>query len=133
MIFPCLHHVLYFSCLLILRGNIYSSSNHLFIPHIIFLCMMVLNSLINMISGNGKNTHHLVQIWLHFSYKNGCWTCYLMACYLMAFIGWFHQCVMDINLGNLLGDGERKGGLACCSLWGRKESEMTWRLNNNVI
>lgn len=98
-----------------------------------FLCMMVLNSLINMILGNGKNTHHLVQIWLHFSYKNGCWTCYLMACYLMAFIGWYHQCVMDINLGKLPGDGEGKGGLVCCSLWGRKESEMTWRLNNNVI
>ena len=30
-----------------------------------------------------------------------------------------------------LGDGEGQGGLACCSPWGRKESDATERLNNN--
>ena len=30
-----------------------------------------------------------------------------------------------------LGDSERQGSLACCSPWGRKESDVTERLNNN--
>ena len=29
------------------------------------------------------------------------------------------------------GDKEGQGRLACCSPWGRKESDMTERLNNN--
>ena len=29
------------------------------------------------------------------------------------------------------GDGEGQGSLACCSPWGRKESDMTERPNNN--
>ena len=29
-----------------------------------------------------------------------------------------------------LGEGERQGSLACCSPWGRKESDMTEQLNN---
>ena len=28
-----------------------------------------------------------------------------------------------------LGDGERQGSLACCSTWGRKESDTPERLN----
>ena len=28
-----------------------------------------------------------------------------------------------------LGVGDREGGLACCDSWGRKESDMTERLN----
>ena len=43
-----------------------------------------------------------------------CWMCYLMACHLMEFIGWYHQFMMAMNLG----DVEGQGGLACCSLWG---------------
>ena len=27
------------------------------------------------------------------------------------------------------GDGDEQGGLACCDSWGRKESDMTERLN----
>ena len=30
-----------------------------------------------------------------------------------------------------LGDGEGQRSLACCSPWGRKESDMTELLNNN--
>ena len=30
-----------------------------------------------------------------------------------------------------LGDGEGQGSLACCSLWGNKESDMIQQLNNN--
>ena len=30
-----------------------------------------------------------------------------------------------------LGDSEGQGRLACCSLWGHKESDMTYRLNSN--
>ena len=29
-------------------------------------------------------------------------------------------------------DGKGQGSLACCSLWGHKESDMTGRLNNNT-
>ena len=39
---------------------------------------------------------------------------------------------MDISL-NKLGDGEGQGSLACCSPWGRKESDMTEQLNNNHL
>ena len=28
------------------------------------------------------------------------------------------------------GDSEEQGSLACCGPWGRKESDMTWRLSN---
>ena len=37
---------------------------------------------------------------------------------------------MDVSLSELwesVGDGQ--GGLACCDLWGRKESDMTEQLN----
>ena len=30
-----------------------------------------------------------------------------------------------------LGDGEGQGSLACCSPWGRKESDLAERLNNS--
>ena len=36
---------------------------------------------------------------------------------------------MDMGLGELPGVGDGQGGLACCGSWGRKESEMTERLN----
>ena len=33
---------------------------------------------------------------------------------------------LDMNgLGQTLGDGERQGGLECCSPWGHKESDTT--------
>ena len=35
---------------------------------------------------------------------------------------------MDVKLGETA-DGEGQGGLACCSPWGRKESDTTERLN----
>ena len=37
---------------------------------------------------------------------------------------------MDMNLGKLQ-DVEGQGSLVCYSPWGREESDMTWRLNNN--
>ena len=36
---------------------------------------------------------------------------------------------MDMIWGKLPGVGEGQGGLACCSPWGRKESDMTEQLN----
>ena len=39
---------------------------------------------------------------------------------------------MDMSLGKLLelvGVGDGQGGLVCCDTWGRKESDMTQRLN----
>ena len=31
------------------------------------------------------------------------------------------------------GDGEGQGSLACCRPWGRKESDLTEQLNNNIL
>ena len=39
--------------------------------------------------------------------------------------GGHHRC-NEQELGQTLGDGEGKGGLAYCSLWGRKELELDW-------
>ena len=36
---------------------------------------------------------------------------------------------MDKSLSN----GEGQGSLACCSPWGRKDSDMTEQLNNKVL
>ena len=36
---------------------------------------------------------------------------------------------MDMDLGGLPGVGDGQGGLACCDSWGRKELDMTERLN----
>ena len=36
---------------------------------------------------------------------------------------------MDVGLGELRESGDGQGGLACCSPWGHKESDMTERLN----
>ena len=46
--------------------------------------------------------------------------------------GWHHRC-NGHELGKTLGDGEGKGGMACCSPWGCKKSDMTGYLigNNN--
>ena len=46
-------------------------------------------------------------------------------------VGWHHQC-NGHELGQTPGDGRGQGGLACCSPWGHKESDMTWRLNNKA-
>ena len=45
-------------------------------------------------------------------------------------VGWHHQ-LNGHELGQALGDNEGQGSLACCSPRGRKESDMTERLNNN--
>ena len=36
---------------------------------------------------------------------------------------------MDMGLGLTPGVGDGQGGLACCGSWGRKELDMTERLN----
>ena len=45
-------------------------------------------------------------------------------------IGWHHQ-FNGHAIEQAPRDGERQGGLVCCSLWGHKESDMTEQLNNN--
>ena len=45
-------------------------------------------------------------------------------------VGWHHQ-LNGYEFGQALGDGKGQGSLACCSPWGRKELDMTERLNNN--
>ena len=44
--------------------------------------------------------------------------------------GW-HYRLNGHEFGQALGVGDGQGGLACCSPWGRKESDTTERLNNN--
>ena len=36
---------------------------------------------------------------------------------------------MDMSLSKAPGVGDGQGGLACCSPWGHKESDMTEQLN----
>ena len=43
-------------------------------------------------------------------------------------VGWHHGC-NGHEFGQILGDGEKQGSLACCSPWGCKESDKTLRLN----
>ena len=45
-------------------------------------------------------------------------------------VGWHHR-LNRHEFELALGDGEGQGSLACCSLWGRKESDTTGQLNNN--
>ena len=43
-------------------------------------------------------------------------------------VGWHHR-LNGHEFGWTLGVGDGEGGLACCSSWGRKESDMTEQLN----
>ena len=45
-------------------------------------------------------------------------------------VGWHHR-LNRHEFEQALGDGEGQGSLKGCSPWGRKESDMTDRLNNN--
>ena len=45
-------------------------------------------------------------------------------------VGWYHQ-LNEHEFEQTLGDSEGQGSLACCSPWGHKELDMTYRLNNN--
>ena len=44
--------------------------------------------------------------------------------------GWYHQ-FNGHEFEQTLGGSVGQGSLACCSSWGRKESDMTEQLNNN--
>ena len=45
-------------------------------------------------------------------------------------VGWHHR-LNGHGFGWTLGVGDGQGGLACYSLWGHKELDMTEQLNNN--
>ena len=47
-------------------------------------------------------------------------------------VGW-HHCLHGHELEQAPGNGERQESLACCSPWGRKESDTTEQLNNNLL
>ena len=46
--------------------------------------------------------------------------------------GQHHQC-NGHELRQTPGDGEGRGGMACCSPWGHKESDTNGQLNNNTV
>ena len=46
-------------------------------------------------------------------------------------VGWHHW-LSGHELEQALGDGEGQGSLACCSPWGREESDMTEQLSNST-
>ena len=46
-------------------------------------------------------------------------------------VGWHHR-FNEHEFEQTPGDSEGQGSLACCSPWGRKESDLTEQLNNNV-
>ena len=45
-------------------------------------------------------------------------------------VGWHHR-LNGHGFGQTPGVGDGQGGLACCSLWGRKESDTTERTELN--
>ena len=45
-------------------------------------------------------------------------------------VGWHHR-LNGHEFEQILGDTEGQGSQVCCSPWGHKESDMTYRLNNN--
>ena len=45
-------------------------------------------------------------------------------------VGWHH--FIGHELGQIPRDGEGQRGLACCSSWDAKESDMIWQLNDNM-
>ena len=47
-------------------------------------------------------------------------------------VGWHHR-LDGHGFGWTTGGGDGQGGLACCGSWGRKESDMTERLNRTDI
>ena len=47
-------------------------------------------------------------------------------------VGWHHK-LNGHEPEQAPGDGEGQGGLACCSPWGCKASDTTYRPNNNDI
>ena len=47
-------------------------------------------------------------------------------------VGWHHR-LNGHGFEPTPGDGEGQGGLACCSPWGRKESDTTERRNNHKV
>ena len=46
-------------------------------------------------------------------------------------VGW-HRQHNEHEFEQALGVGDGQGSLVCCSLWGRKESDTTERLTNNI-
>ena len=44
-------------------------------------------------------------------------------------VGWYHR-LDGHEFEQAPGDGEGRGSLACCSLWGRRELDRTEQLNN---
>ena len=46
-------------------------------------------------------------------------------------VGWYHQ-LNGHEFEQGLGDVDGQGSLTCCSPWGRKESDTTERLNDNI-
>ena len=47
-------------------------------------------------------------------------------------VGWHHR-VNGHEFEQTPRDGGGQGSLACCSPWGRKESDMTGQLNNDMV
>ena len=47
-------------------------------------------------------------------------------------VGWHHQ-LNGHEFEQTPGDGEGQGSLVCCSPWGHKELDMTYRLNNSNL
>ena len=45
-------------------------------------------------------------------------------------VGWHYE-LNGYEFEQAPGDGEGQSSLECCSPWGRKDSDMTERLNNN--
>ena len=49
-----------------------------------------------------------------------------------AMVGWHHQ-LNGHEFEQTLGNSGGQGSLGCFSLWGHKQSDTTWRLNNYTL
>ena len=47
-------------------------------------------------------------------------------------VAWYHQ-LNGHEFEQALGNGEGQGTLACCSPWGRKESDVTEQTNKSLL
>ena len=47
-------------------------------------------------------------------------------------VGWHHR-LDGHEFAQILGVGDGQGSLACCSPWGRQESDMAKQMNNNMF
>ena len=85
--------------------------------------------LVNVLYKLGKNVYSAVVRW-NILYKCQLYSTDWWCCSVQLWSFWFSAyCICMLLTPRTLGVGDGQGGLAWCNSWGRKESDMTERLN----